>query len=167
VDHIWNAITTSSQAKGGSAPAQSETDAAILNVSRTCRTVRDLDDIDLFAFPPDSVSRRLLRHYFDNTGLLFPYVHEESMYEIYAQAKEIGFRGVKLSWLALFNMVLAQGNSTRTDDEHPAADRIAASDVFYNRALELSRLQDMHGANVETGEAYLPDSQMGGVNIRC
>lgn len=155
MDHIWNAIVASSQQTTGSTQMQSDTDAAILNVSRTYRSSKELDEQDLFAFPSEADTQRLFSHYFENTGLLFPYVHEASMYETYAQSRANGFRGIKLSWLALFNMVLAQGNSTRTDDVNIATERIGASDVFYHRALGLSRLQDMHGANVETVQYLL------------
>ncbi|GAB7346627.1 hypothetical protein MBLNU459_g1764t2 [Dothideomycetes sp. NU459] len=155
MDHIWNAVIATSQQTAGSTRMQSDTDAAILNVSRTYRSPRELDGDALFAFPTDADTQRLFSHYFENTGLLFPYVHEASMYEKYAQSRANGFRDLKLSWLALFNMVLAQGNSTRTDDINTSAERIAASDVFYHRALGLSRLQDMHGANVETVQYLL------------
>lgn len=104
--------------------------------------------------PREDLIEKLLHEYFSNTGLLFPYIHEASFMETYRQVKSSGFSGVRRTWLALLNVMLAM--ATRADpsrgDTHRA---FADSDVFYQRSQELCKTQMLRGTTLETGP-YIP-----------
>ncbi|KAF6805726.1 fungal specific transcription factor domain-containing protein [Colletotrichum sojae] len=138
----------------------------ILAVSRSETPVDDSFDsrrlettIEACRLPPEPEVSRLVRRYFTDTGLLFPYVHEDSFWKSYAQFRPTGLHNARHSWLALLNMILAMSTSTDNADGLGLADRQAISEVYYNRAKALSMGQIMHGASVEGVQVMLLMSQ--------
>jgi hypothetical protein len=105
----------------------------------------------IYCLPPDNETRDLLRRYFSNTGLLFPFIHEPTFFQEYEDMRSETIPKVRRTWLGLLNMVLAMASSTSADFERPAAVRRRESDVFYQRAHELCRRQMLRGASLETG----------------
>jgi hypothetical protein len=96
---------------------------------------------------------RLVRRFFSDTGMLFPYISEASFWRTYASAKESRFRRVRQSWLGLLNMILAMATSTCSDTSIiNATDRAAHSEIFFVRARALCLNQMMDGASVEIGK---------------
>ncbi|EFX02229.1 c6 zinc finger domain containing protein [Grosmannia clavigera kw1407] len=122
--------------------------------------------------PPDGETQALIRAYFANTGLLFPYIHEQSFLETYESMRQTGFRAnVRRTWLGLLNMVLAMAVRTAGAERGDAArsetnqanthERSEASraDLFCDRARELCKTQTMRGTTLETVQYLLLTSQ--------
>ncbi|KAH7020921.1 fungal-specific transcription factor domain-containing protein [Microdochium trichocladiopsis] len=110
---------------------------------------------ETFHIPPEEETTRLIRRYFSDTGLLFPYIHEETFWKTYLSARACRFRGVKKSWLGLLNMVMAMAMSTDMDAGMNAAERAVHGDVFLGRAKALCVGQMMTSASVETVQVML------------
>ncbi len=122
------------------------------------------EKIDIYAVPTDSVARELLAWYFSNTGVLFPYLHEHSFMTTFNQASKDKFRGVRRSWLALFNMVLAHAavhardiSTTPGSADSSTFRADAESEMYYKRAYGLfnEKPQNRAGASVELGKLLL------------
>ncbi|KAG9503468.1 hypothetical protein J7337_006313 [Fusarium musae] len=102
--------------------------------------------------PPDEVMQRLIRAYFDNTGLLFPYIHEQEFLDTYERFRASGFRGnVRRTWLGLLNMILAMATCTSCWEDSGSETTFEESDVYYRRAQELCHTQMFRGTTLETG----------------
>ena len=96
-------------------------------------------------------TRDLITRCFSNTGLLFPYLHEQTFLETYAQMRKDNFTRVQRTWLGLLNMVLGFASSTTEEIDLPAKKRATDSDVYYQRALLLCEKQLMRGTSLELG----------------
>jgi len=105
----------------------------------------------LFALPPEDETLRLVRLYFSNTGLLFPYLHEETFLDTYEAMKRTSYTKVRKTWLGLLNMVLALATSTSVANTLSAEQRAEMSDVYYQRALGLCEKHIWQGASIELG----------------
>ncbi|RYP14197.1 hypothetical protein DL765_006558 [Monosporascus sp. GIB2] len=147
-------------------PPMPSADGSIMNIHRPEAQATDsaqgpthsLHDSHSF-LPPDHLTERLLREYFTNTGLLFPYIHEQSFIETYKQLKQNGFRSnVRRTWLALLNMMLAMATCATASRADPGC-AFADSDVFYKRASELCKTQMLRGTTLETVQYLLLTSQ--------
>jgi hypothetical protein len=120
----------------------------------TCQGREDGSDkvVNLFALPHDSQVMDLIRRYFNDTGYLFPYIHEETFLRTYME-----FRGqvqpkVRRTWLGLLNMVLAIATKVKVDGGLDAERRSEESNIFYQRALGHCQKQIMRGTSLEVGE---------------
>ena len=131
------------------------------------------EKVNIYALPSDSVARQLLAWYFSNTGVLFPYLHEQSFMATFDQVSKDKFRGVRRTWLALLNMVLAHAavhardistTPGSTDSTTFRAD--AESEMYFRRAYGLfnEKPQNGAGASVELGQFFPPSEHM--LNIR-
>ena len=92
----------------------------------------------------------LIDRYFSDTGMLFPYLHEETFRNAYRLMRQ----NVPISrtWLGVLNMVLAMAVHTSTDTVADAKQRNIKSDQFYIRACRLCDDQVINAASVEMGE---------------
>jgi hypothetical protein len=90
----------------------------------------------LTALPSEEVMQKLLDIYFDTVGVVFPFIHEETMREAYAEFKANGFTKVRRTWLGTLNMMFAIA-STFHQYEEPSKTRADSSDTFYERAKGL------------------------------
>lgn len=109
--------------------------------------------------PPEDVTDQLLQEYFSNTGMLFPYIHESSFLETYRQARLSGFAGVRRTWLALLNIILAmatRANAAQTNTHSRAVDD---AEAFYRRAKKLCKTQMLNGLTLETVQYLLLSTQ--------
>lgn len=145
-----------------STPAKN-TQQHILAVSRSQSPITDSFDSrklekpsEASRLPPEEEVVNLVRQFFRDTGLLFPYIHEESFWKAYAQYRATGMQNAKTAWLALLHMVLAMATSTMNATGVGLGDRQAISEVHYRRAKALSMTEMMTGANVEAGTAAIP-----------
>ncbi|RTE73557.1 hypothetical protein BHE90_012026 [Fusarium euwallaceae] len=103
--------------------------------------------------PPDQEMQRLIRAYFSNTGLLFPYIHEEAFLDTYERFRASGFRtNVRRTWLGLLNMIFAMATCTSCWEESGSDYRFEQSDVYYRRARELCQIQMFRGTTLEIGK---------------
>ena len=136
-------------------------DNGIVNASRPASpsyahsSARDDETIRIYELPPTSETRELMRQYFSNTGLLFPFIHEPSFLTTYDRMESERFAQTSRTWLGLLNMILAMAKSTSGDpsDSDPAQSR--AANVFYRRAFDLCKKQMLRGTSLETGECII------------
>lgn len=124
------------------------------------------DKVNIYALPSDSVARQLLAWYFSNTGVLFPYLHEQSFMSTFEQVSKDKFKGVRRTWLALLNIVFAHAavharDATTTPasmDSTGAFKADAESEMYFKRALGLFNEKAASGAgsSVEGGQSSSP-----------
>lgn len=93
----------------------------------------------------------LIKQYFSDTGLLFPYLHEETFLDTYAEMKRTNFTKVRRTSLGLLNMVMALATSTTVGNDMSAEQRAEVSNVYYQRAVSLCDKQILRGTSLEIG----------------
>lgn len=89
------------------------------------------------ALPPTEEMDALLDIYFHSAGVVFPFIHEDTMRKTYAECKQNGFARARRTWLGVLNMIFATATSFDRDRAPSAKDRSAKSNVFYKRATGL------------------------------
>lgn len=104
----------------------------------------------IYYLPADGVVTALIDNYFSDTGLLFPYLHEESFRNTYAQLKSNAV-AISRTWLGLLNMVLAIATHASTSPISDAEIRSEKAGQFYRRANSLCNDHVMNGASLEIG----------------
>ncbi|KAH6667419.1 fungal-specific transcription factor domain-containing protein [Halenospora varia] len=104
---------------------------------------------DICSLPSEERTCELISQYFQDTGLLFPYIHEGSFWETYENMRSSNFRRMRRSWLGLLNMVMALATSTTINAESSAETRARESNVYYKRAMALCEKQMMRGTSLE------------------
>lgn len=119
----------------------------------------DQHPVNIYALPPEAETRALLDGYFGESGVLFPYLHEETFLKTYEDVKRDNFSKIRRTWLGLLNMVLALATTTNFNKEKKAEERFRQSDIFYQRALGLCDKEIMRGTSLEIGESD-PDSRL-------
>jgi len=87
--------------------------------------------------PPDHECLNLIRQYFDRTGVLFPYINEETFLATYDEFKATRFRKVRRSWLGLLNMLLAMATRTAVSSKLSGQEKEEQSDTYFVRAWRL------------------------------
>lgn len=113
----------------------------------------DRDIIQPNILPPDNETQRLLRCYFSNTGILFPFIHEQSFLETYDRVRSENFRkDVRRTWLGLLNMILAMAVCTANWAEESASDQFQQSEMYFRRGQELCKSQILRGTTLEIGK---------------
>ncbi len=105
--------------------------------------------VNIYALPPEDETRILIDGYFAESGVLFPYMHEQTFLETYEEMKRNNFSRIRRTWLGLLNMVLALATTTNFNKEKRAEERFQQSDVFYQRALGLCDKQILRGTSLE------------------
>lgn len=114
---------------------------------------KDRQTIQTNVLPPDHETQRLLRCYFSNTGLLFPFIHEQSFFETYDRVRSDNFRkDVRRTWLGLLNMVLAMAVCTASWADESASEQFQQSEIYFRRGQELCKSQILRGTTLEMGE---------------
>jgi hypothetical protein len=111
------------------------------------------------ALPPDEDCMRLIHQYFGRTGVLFPYIHEESFIQTYNSFKATHFRKVRRSWLGLLNMILAMATRTAVNSKLSAQEREEQSDTFFVRGWRLCEKQVKYSPSLEIVQFLLLLSQ--------
>ncbi|QKX58192.1 uncharacterized protein TRUGW13939_05313 [Talaromyces rugulosus] len=112
----------------------------------------------VFYLPPDQETSALIDQYFANTGLLFPYLHEETFRETYAKLKHSNAT-TRRTWLGVLNMVLALATHTTVLQIGQVDKRQTQSERFYRRANGLCAEYVMNGASLEIVQYLLLVSQ--------
>ncbi|KIW01420.1 hypothetical protein, variant [Verruconis gallopava] len=111
------------------------------------------------ALPPEDECMRLVHQYFGRTGVLFPYIHEESFVATYNSFKATQFRKVRRSWLGLLNMILAMATRTAVNSKLSAQEREEQSDTFFVRGWRLCEKQVKYSPSLEIVQFLLLLSQ--------
>ncbi|GAM39661.1 hypothetical protein TCE0_034r11389 [Talaromyces pinophilus] len=118
--------------------------------------------------PPEDEVIRLVKVFFSDTAILFPYIHEESFWETFKSAARSNFRHVGSPWLGLLYMILAMAISTTPDatgSNQPASnsDRyfVCAQSLCLNRrevdaSLEASKSQQPPFLLTQNSESFTP-----------
>ncbi|CAG9939071.1 unnamed protein product [Clonostachys rosea f. rosea IK726] len=110
--------------------------------------------------PPEEETEKLIRSYFSNTGLLFPFIHEDTFLATYNRMRDQHYRAnIRRTWLGLLNMIVAMAICTSQWAEDGTEYRTDQSDVYYRRARELCKTQMMRGTTLETVQYLLLTSQ--------
>ncbi|KIX98660.1 uncharacterized protein Z520_05961 [Fonsecaea multimorphosa CBS 102226] len=105
--------------------------------------------VNIYALPPDAYTWRLIKEYFQKTGQLLPFIHEESFCETYFQLKRTNFTMARRTWLGLLNMILAMATTLTVDGYTSSEERIAESDVYYQRANGLCERESRTNISLE------------------
>lgn len=100
---------------------------------------------------PEKEEMDLIKQYFSDTWLLFPYLHEETFLDTYAEMKRTNFTKVRRTSLGLLNMVMALATSTTVGNDMSAEQRAEVSNVYYQRAVSLCDKQILRGTSLEIG----------------
>ena len=161
--HISNAIVATRDPDFVNALGRPDGNAAIVNMSRSkCPDQKGIFPSTLESHTGDkhllqsSETLTLIQAYFSHSGLLFPYVHEETFLAEYQQVEKNNFQKVRMSWLALLYMILATAICTTTDDQVAAEERTAAAEIYYQKARVLKRRQNIQSTDLNMGMNTLP-----------
>ncbi|RAQ46927.1 C6 transcription factor [Aspergillus flavus] len=104
--------------------------------------------------PSSEETLQLIRRYFYDTGLLFPYIHPPTFFETYHQFKN-NAKKVRRTWLGLLNIMLAMAKVTAVSARAPAELRIKESTRYYRQALNLCRGEILRGTTLEVVQYLL------------
>ncbi|KAF4496730.1 arylamine N-acetyltransferase [Fusarium agapanthi] len=91
------------------------------------------------ALPSVDEMDTLLDLYFDTAGVVFPFIHEETMRKTYNECRLNGFTRARRTWLGTLNMVFAMASNFDRDYTTSSKKRFERSNVFYKRAKEYRR----------------------------
>ncbi|KAL7917029.1 fungal-specific transcription factor domain-containing protein [Trichoderma austrokoningii] len=138
-------------------PVDARTEGAMMSISRPASPIAGAQSFDqslsaaadVYSLPPEADMLHLIRLFFADTGMLFPYVHEGSLLQEFAFAKQNNFTSIRRSWLCLLNMILAFATCVSARPDLPVERNAAESDVFFKRAQALSGKMAFRTANVE------------------
>lgn len=116
---------------------------------------RSQRSVNIYALPPEAYTWRLIKEYFQKTGQLLPFIHEESFCGTYSQLKRTNFTMARRTWLGLLNMILAMATTLNVDGYTSSEERIAESDVYYQRANGLCERESRTNISLELGAILL------------
>jgi hypothetical protein len=141
-------------------PVDAKMEGAMMSISRPASPIagaQSLDQslsaaVDVYSLPPEADMLHLIRLFFADTGMLFPYVHEGSLLQEFAVAKQNNFTSIRRSWLCLLNMILTFATCVSARPDLPVERNAVESDVFFKRAQALSGKMAFRTANVEIGK---------------
>lgn len=92
--------------------------------------------INPFVLPPQTEILRLVHHFFDNTGKLFPYLYKPALLDVLSKMSTNGFENVGRAQLCLLHLIMAFG-STHGPSDVDMETRMRHGDIFFQKALEL------------------------------
>ncbi|KAF4336579.1 transcriptional regulatory [Fusarium beomiforme] len=89
------------------------------------------------ALPSVEEMDNLLDIYFDTAGVVFPFIHEETMRKTYNECRLNGFTRARRTWLGTLNMVFAMASGFDREYASSSKKRFERQNTFYKRALGL------------------------------
>lgn len=135
---IWNIKQPQNLSTGaGKHSTGQETSIAVAEYSPLAIGSPQHDVHTASLLPPELEMEDMIRAYFASTGLLFPFLHEESFRRAYRDFKESGFTKVRKTWLGVLNIMFAMASNTDRKGNVTAKERFEKSLVFYKRAATL------------------------------
>lgn len=108
-----------------------------------------------FTLPPRVDMEARIAEFFDDTGLLYPYVHEPTFRDEYRAMKASGFTRTRRTWLALLNVIFAMSVSSRPSRSVSVQKRDSDAAVYYTRAVMLCGEDMYRQTSLEMGQ-YCP-----------
>ncbi|KAG9251910.1 transcriptional regulatory protein GAL4 [Emericellopsis atlantica] len=109
--------------------------------------VRDV--VNIHGLPSEERTWILIKEYFQKTGQLLPFVHEESFCATYFEMKRNNFKMARRTWLGLLNIILAMATTLHVEAGMSAEERIEESDVYYQRANGLCDKESRRNISLE------------------
>lgn len=173
IGHVTRALATSASVTGafpkdlkGPTEAQLDSDATAHPTSpipgtsdySTERVVRP-ERVNMFVLPPEARCRHFINLYFQNTNILFPYLHQPTFLDQYEVALKTGFSKVRRTWLALLNIVMAMGSRTNTERDVSPEEKYRTAEIFYHRATALCNEHLLRLASLDSVNLLLLMSQ--------
>ncbi|VUC26112.1 unnamed protein product [Clonostachys rosea] len=105
--------------------------------------------VNIYALPSEARTWSLIREYFQKTGQLLPFIHEEWFCATYFEMKRSNFTMARRTWLGLLNIILAMAATLFVESNMSAEERIEESDVYYQRANGLCDKESRRNISVE------------------
>lgn len=124
-------------------------------LSLSAATPASPNTADACGLPSRAHALTLMDHFFSDTGMLFPFVHEGFMRKSYEDFRRTNFSNVKRSWLCLLNMIFAFATILARDHDESIERNVVESKVYFNRAQSLFAEAKMRLADLELGEFSL------------
>lgn len=104
----------------------------------TIENQRSIEPLVVSSLPEQSEMESLMNIYFAATGLLFPFIHEQSFWQTYNEFKATRFTVVKSrTWLGLLNMIFAMASNVNLSSVASNKKRHEMSQIYYARAVAL------------------------------
>jgi hypothetical protein len=138
--------------------SQPASPSARTSASRQTVKTSNRGNVNIYALPSEATTRNLIARYFGDTGLLFPYIYEQTFLDTYNEIKANDFTKIRRTWLGLLNMIMAMATSTTVENGLSAEKRAQDSDVYYQRATGLCEKQIMRGTSLEIGKSSSRES---------
>ena len=110
--------------------------------------------VNIYALPSEGRTWSLIREYFQKTGQLLPFVHEDSFCATYFEMKKSNFTMARRTWLGLLNIILAMATTLHVEASVSAEKRIEESDVYYQRANGLCDKESRRNISLELRKFY-------------
>lgn len=130
-------------------PIVSRVASPITTVSETSPMARH---INVLSLPAEARALHLIKLFFSDTGMLFPYIHEQAILRTYSAARRNRFTAVSRSWLCLINVIFAFATYISARPDQSAEKNAAESEIFIGRAQALSaEIVELKSASLETG----------------
>lgn len=117
----------------------------------TRRSNQQRGSVNIYALPSEDRTWSLIKEYFQKTGQLLPFVHEESFWAAYFEMKKNNFTMARRTWLGLLNIILAMATTLCVEGSDSAEKRIEESDVYYQRANGLCDKESRRNISLELG----------------
>lgn len=108
--------------------------------------------VNIRSLPAETRALHLIKLFFSDTGMLFPYIHEQEILRTYSAARRNRFTAVSRSWLCLVNVIFAFATYISDRPDQSAEKNAAESEIFIGRAQTLSTEIEMKRAGLETGK---------------
>ncbi|CAM1508662.1 Fc.00g055100.m01.CDS01 [Cosmosporella sp. VM-42] len=105
--------------------------------------------VNIYALPTEARTWSLIQEYFQKTGQLLPFVHEETFCATYFEMKRSNFTMARRTWLGLLNIILAMATTLCVEASISAEKRIEESDVYYQRANGLCDKESRRNISLE------------------
>ncbi|CAG9955384.1 unnamed protein product [Clonostachys rosea f. rosea IK726] len=113
------------------------------------RQYRARRGVNIYALPSEARTWSLIRKYFQKTGQLLPFIHEEWFCATYFEMKRSNFTMARRTWLGLLNIIMAMAATLFVESNISAEERIEESDVYYQRANGLCNKESQRNISVE------------------
>jgi hypothetical protein len=161
--HISDATSATLKTIGQSRHSENEVNQPIVSrvASPVTTTLSETSPIarlhiNVRSLPAEARAQRLIRLFFSDTGMLFPYIHEQNILRTYSAARRNRFTAVSRSWLCLINVIFAFATYISARPDQSAEKNAAESEIFIERAQALSAEIEMKSASLETGKFSAP-----------
>ncbi|OCT54128.1 C6 transcription factor [Cladophialophora carrionii] len=160
--HISDATSATLRAIGQSRHSENEVNQSIVSrvaspvtttLSETSPIARQ--HINVRSLPAEARAQHLIKLFFSDTGMLFPYIHEQDILRTYSTARQNRFTAVSRSWLCLVNVIFAFATYISARPDQSAEKNAAESEIFIERAQALSAEIEMKTASLETVQCLL------------